>query len=228
MGDLSLLAADIVGPGGRVVGVDRDPGVVEHARRRASEHGCSSRVSFETAHLHEFASDEPFDALVGRYILLYQPDPAGLIRYLLQFVKPGGIVVFHELDLTDLNPTYPPCALYDKSYALLAEALRRAGIPPDFGRQLAKHLSDAGLPFPSLASETVLGGGVGSYVYPWIASTVISVAPRLEALGLALPDGLAADHTMAPMIEEEAVRLQSQVLAPTQFGAWTRRPLGPD
>jgi hypothetical protein len=33
---------------------------------------------------------------------------------------------------------------------------------------------------------------------------------------------MAADHTLAERIEEEAVRLGSQILAPAQFGAWTR------
>jgi len=73
-------------------------------------------------------------------------------------------------------------------------------------------------------AETVVGGGPGSYAYAWIANTLISVAPRLETLGLALPPGIAADDTLAPRIEEEAVRLGSQLLAPGQFGAWTRKP----
>src|SRR3982751_5267309 len=49
MGDVALLAADMVGPGGSVVGIDRDVKVLDHARRRSVEHGCSSWVSFEEA-----------------------------------------------------------------------------------------------------------------------------------------------------------------------------------
>lgn len=40
----------------------------------------------------------PFDAFVGRYVLLYQPDPSATIRSLLRSVKPGGIVAFYEFD----------------------------------------------------------------------------------------------------------------------------------
>jgi len=46
--------------------------------------------------------------------------------------------------------------------------------------------------------------------------------PRLEGLGLTFPPGMPADHTLAELIEEESVRLGSQILAPAQFGAWTR------
>ncbi len=70
--------------------------------------------------------------------------------------------------------------------------------------------------------EPVVGGGAGSYVYPWVANTFISVIPRLEALGLKLPDGLPPNEMLAERLEEEAVRLDSQLLAPVQFGAWTR------
>src|SRR4249919_2438082 len=80
MGDVAILAADIVGPGGRVLGIDRDAAALENARRRTEEQGCSSWVSFHTANLEEFESEDQFDALVGRYVLLYQPDPAEIIR----------------------------------------------------------------------------------------------------------------------------------------------------
>ena len=158
-------------------------------------------------------------------MLLYQPDAAATVRHLLQFVKPGGIVVFHDIDFPDPNPSYPPCPLYDQTYALLGEAFRRSGAPPNFGRRLGKTFLDAGLPFPTIMAETVAGGGPGAYAYAWIASTLMSVAPRLELLGLSLPPGIVADDTLAGRIEEEAVRQGSQLLAPGQFGAWTRKPL---
>ena len=107
---------------------------------------------------------------------------------------------------------------------LVGEVFRRGGARPDFGRRLGKTFLDAGLPFPTIAAEIIIGGGPGSYVYAWLANTLISVAPRLAQLGLSLPPGVAADHTLAGRMEEEAVRLGSQILAPAQFGAWTRKP----
>jgi ubiquinone/menaquinone biosynthesis C-methylase UbiE len=224
MGDVAMLAGDIVGPGGRVLGVDSDSAVLENARRRAREQGCSSWVSFEAADIDEFNAAEQFDALVGRYVLLYLPDAAATIRHLLTNVKPGGIVVFHDADFPDPHPSYPPCALWDQSCALIGEAFRRAGAPVNFGRKLGKTFLGAGLPFPEILAETTVAGGPGSHVYTWLANTVISVMPRLAGLGITLPSELNPIETLAARIEEEAVRLGSQVHVSTQFGAWARKP----
>ncbi|MEO8100551.1 MAG: class I SAM-dependent methyltransferase [Acidobacteriota bacterium] len=224
MGDVALLAADIVGPAGRVLGIDRDATALENARRRTIEQGCSSWVSFQAAGLDEFTTTDQFDAIVGRYVLLYQPDAAATLRSLLRCVKPGGIVVFHDIDFPDPHSSYPPCQLWDQAYALLGEVFRKGGAPPDFGRRLGKTFLDAGLPFPTIAAENVVGGGRGSYVYAWIANTLVSVAPRVAQLGLEFPPGLVADDTLASRLEEAVVKLGSQVLAPGQFGAWTRKP----
>ena len=227
MGDVALLVADIVGPSGSVLGIDRDPTALEKARRRTAEQGCSSWVGFQVGDLDEFTTAGQFDAIVGRYILMYPADASSILRSLLRCVKPGGIVVFHELDLPGPHASFPPCPLYDEVGTLLYEAFRRGGARPDFGRRLGKTFLDAGLPFPTIAAETVVGGGHGSNVYAWLANTLISVAPRLEQLGLSLPPGVAADDTLAGRLEEEAIRLGSQLLAPAQFGAWTRKPQPP-
>ena len=131
-------------------------------------------------------------------------------------------IVFHEFDLPGPDASYPPCSLYDQVGMLVSEVFRR-GAPP-VGRLLGKTFLDAGLPFPTIGAEIIIGGGAGSYVYTWLANTLISVAPRLAQLGLSLPPGVAADHTLAGRMEEEAIRLGSQLLAPAQFGAWTRKP----
>ena len=223
-GDVALLAADIVGPSGRVVGLDRDATGLERARRRTEEQGCSSWVTFQATHLEDFSTEELFDAVVGRYILMYQPDPAATIRELTRFLKPGAIIAFHEMDFTDPHSSYPPCEPWDQIYRLLSEVFRRGGAPPDFGRRLGKVFLDAGLPFPVLAAECVMGGGRGSFVFPWIANTVVSLVPRIADLGLALPAGMTADHTLAAKLEDAVVAQGSQITGPQQFGAWTRMP----
>ena len=124
MGDVALLSADIVGPGGQVLGIDRDAAALDNTGRRAEEQGCSSWVEFQISNLDEFATTDQFDALVGRYVLLYQPDPSSVIRSLLRSVKRGGIVVFHEFDLPGPEVQLSSCPLYDQVGILWAS------IPP--------------------------------------------------------------------------------------------------
>jgi ubiquinone/menaquinone biosynthesis C-methylase UbiE len=225
MGDVALLAAEIVGPGGRVVGIDRDAAALQNATRRAAENGCSSWLSFQAVSLDDFTASEPFDAIVGRYILLYQSDPSATIRALLRYLKPGGVVVFHEIDFPDPTPSDPPCALFDQVYGLVGAAFSRAGAPPHYGRRVATAFTGAGLPFPTVIADGIIGGGPGSYVYPWVANTFISIAPRLKELGLEMPSGFTADETLAARVEAAVLASGSQVMAPTQYGAWTRKPL---
>src|SRR5262249_52705861 len=87
VGGGAMLAGDIVGPRGEVLGVDRDEAVLENARQRTVNQGCSSWVTFQAANLDEFASTEQFDALVGRYVLLYLPDAAATVRHLSKCLK---------------------------------------------------------------------------------------------------------------------------------------------
>jgi len=223
VGDVALLAADIVGPGGRVLGLDRDDVSLQRARARTVEQGCSSWVSFQATNLDEFSTTQQFDAIVGRYVLLYQPDAAATLCHLTRFLKPGGIVVFHEVDFTCPTPSTPKCEFLDQVLWLVPQAFRLAGLPPDFGRQLGKTFADANLPFPSMVAEIPVGGGSGSSLYSWFASTVQSLAPRFESLGMSLPPGVVADHTLAAKLEEAVLASGSQLTGAIQYGAWTRK-----
>jgi hypothetical protein len=62
-------------------------------------------------------------------------------------------------------------------------------------------------------------------MYPWLAATVKSLAPRLAELRLSLPPELEPLETLAARLEQEAIRLGGQVMASIQFGAWARKPL---
>ncbi len=224
VGDVALLAADIVGPGGRVIGLDRDAKGLERARQRTIAQGCSSWVSFEAINIEDFETSELFDAVVGRYVLLYQPDAAATLRRLMRFVRPGGIFVFHEIDFTNANASYPVCEAWDQTYFLLAEVFRRAGAPPDFGRRLGKTYTEAGLPFPSIVAELVIGGARGSYLILLVAATMLSIAPQMARLGLKLPDGIVLNETLTSTLEMAVLAKGSQLIGPMQFGAWARKP----
>ncbi|SDI63592.1 class I SAM-dependent methyltransferase [Nonomuraea jiangxiensis] len=224
VGDVSLLAGEIVGPRGRVLGVDRDPTAVEKARGRAAGAGLSDTVTFEVTALEDLAGSLSFDAVVGRFVLLYQRDPARILRKFTRFLRPGGIVAFHEIDLTNENPSWPPCPTWDDSYALLAEVYRAHGTPPDFGRRLNRTFVDAGLPGPEIEAVGIVGANAGSALFDWMAHSLRSLEPALQEQGLALPSGLEPDEALAEALREAVFEQGSQVMGPIQYGAWTRMP----
>ncbi|MDQ2682275.1 MAG: class I SAM-dependent methyltransferase, partial [Chloroflexota bacterium] len=87
-GDVALRVSRIVGPSGAVVGIDREESAIGFARQRAANAGVEN-VTFVASDLDSFVADEPFDAIVGRMVLSFLPDPAVTLRRLLRALKPG-------------------------------------------------------------------------------------------------------------------------------------------
>ncbi len=78
-GDVALLVAQLVGPQGEVVGVDMNPGILEVARARVRAAGWAN-VAFQAGDVMGLELEGTFDAVVGRWVLQYAPDPVALLR----------------------------------------------------------------------------------------------------------------------------------------------------
>src|SRR6185436_4169026 len=78
-GDVALLLAELVGPRGKVVGIEANEAIVETARARAAAAGWGN-VTFAVADLREIPIGGDFDAVVGRWILMYLAEPALALR----------------------------------------------------------------------------------------------------------------------------------------------------
>src|SRR5256886_2283856 len=87
VGDVAMLAARLVGPSGRVVGIERDPKSIAKARARVAGAGLDN-VSFTQSDVSEIPDCEPFDAAVGPFILMFLPDPVATLRSLSRLVRP--------------------------------------------------------------------------------------------------------------------------------------------
>lgn len=88
-GDLSSLAARLVGPDGHVVGIDRDATALATATERAKTSGISN-LTFKQVDLDNFHLDaEPFDAIIGRRVLMYLPHPDTTLKQVSQLLRPG-------------------------------------------------------------------------------------------------------------------------------------------
>ena len=97
VGDVSLIAAQLVGPSGAVIGVERDPRSVERGRARMRDRGLN-QVRILQSDVGKVAIDQPFDAAVGRYILMFLADPSAVLRSTARLVRPGGVAAFQEPD----------------------------------------------------------------------------------------------------------------------------------
>ncbi len=114
-GVVAFHAAELVGRSGEVIGTDLAPEAVATGNKNAAELGLS-HVSFRQGNPVEMSFDQPFDAIVGRYVLLFQADQSEMLRRLAKLLKPRGIIVFHEPDWSFVRSD-PVAPVYDRCCA---------------------------------------------------------------------------------------------------------------
>jgi predicted O-methyltransferase YrrM len=218
-GDVSFVVASIVGPTGLVTGVDRSPDAVAMASQRAAAAGLPN-VRFVVGDAVDFTAAEPVDAVVGRLVLMYFPDPAAVLRRLSSFVRPGGIVTFQDFDLT-APKSEPPCPLFETAMQRIQETFARAGADPRMGLKLGRVFEDAGLPTPQMLLGARVERGPDSMVYNLVTQITRTLLPLMERTGVATVEAVGID-TMADRLREEALAQRATLVPPSLIAAWTR------
>ena len=218
-GDVSFLAAKLVGPNGAVVGIDRNQEVLNVAAERASAAGFR-QIRFEQVSVESFSSDVPFDVIIGRYVLIFQPDPVEFLRAAARLVSRGGHIAFHEGRTSrtfDSQPVVPLWQLATNALRLAAQsALRYYDVTDRF----VQVFLEAGLPTPRLFCEIPMGGGADLPFYSWMAETLESLLPELIKNGVP-PESLGIDK-LESRLRDGVVSAGSQIELPGQVCAWAR------
>jgi SAM-dependent methyltransferase len=220
VGDVSFLAASLVGPSGEVIGVDRSAEATTLATHRAAEAGLTN-VRFLTQDVADLSLDAPVDALIGRLVLMYFADPAVVLRRLLRLVKPGGIVAFQELSVDGVD-SEPTCPLFESAAQRIGETFARAGCDPRTGLKLRRIFGEAGLPAPRMILGARVESEPDSAIFSQVAEITRSLQPLMERLGVATAADIGID-TLADRIREETFALNATLVSPSLIGAWTRK-----
>ena len=221
IGDVALIAANLVGREGHVTAIDMDGAALDTARARAAQ-AQLSHISFEQAKVEEHHAQEPYDAVVGRHILIHTPDPLAVLRQAAAQVRPGGIVAFQEYDLSRHFPHTPPKPLLDKVYQMNIDFFTRA-THADIGVRLFQMFNDVGLKGVESRAEIILDGGPDCLFYEWFAEGTRSILPKMEALGIATPGELDVD-TLAERLKQEALSVGGYVASAVLVGTFGLRP----
>ena len=222
-GDVALTAADIVGPRGSVLGVDRGADAIETARGKARSAGLE-RIAFEQAELERFERPGAFDALVGRFVLMHQPDPAAVLRHLARSVRPGGPVVLIESWMEVLCSgahSDPHSPLYDRIVRWKCAVVGGAGADLRAGGRLRTVFARSGLPDPTTRLEALVAGGPTSPYYEYVEESVRSMLPEARRLGLGGFDESSA-RGLAARLREEVLATDGSLLAWPVVTAWSR------
>ena len=213
VGDVAMLAGSFVGPQGRVLGIDRNGAALERAQARA-EQAMRNWIGFEEGELAGMQTGT-FDLVVGRYVLMHQPDAASFLRDAASHVRPGGTLAFLVMAQTvDGRYSLPPVALYDQAVTDILTAFGKARADLDVGSRLVSLFAEADLQEPLLVADTPVGGA-SSVMPEWVARTRVNVqrgqANRPESW-----------EALANAIRGEAAVCRSQLFGPNNVAAWVK------
>jgi ubiquinone/menaquinone biosynthesis C-methylase UbiE len=103
-GEPALSVATLVGPEGKIFGIDPIPEMVAAARRAAGHLGLEN-VQFDVAfadHL-PFPADT-FDAVISRFGVMFFPSPVEALREMLRVLKPGRKLALAVWHFEERNP----------------------------------------------------------------------------------------------------------------------------
>jgi ubiquinone/menaquinone biosynthesis C-methylase UbiE len=221
-GDVALLLADLVGPRGSVVGVEMNPTILQTARARVRAAGWLN-VTFLEGDVDDVGLDDDFDAVVGRWILMYLPDPDAVLRRLLGRLRTGGVVAFQENDFTYPPTAFPPAPLHEQVKRWTTPPPGSPGPDQQMGSKLYRTYLDAGLRTPQLRLEAPIGGGEDWPGYAYVADTIRSLLPMLEQVGPVSAEEVDVD-TLADRLRAEVVGGHGVQMLPIVVGAWARKP----
>ncbi len=186
-GDVSTLASEVVGTEGAVVGFDREPAAVAAATERARAAGIGN-VHFTT----DPGTTGDFDALVGRFILMHQADPARFLSDMSALLRPGGAIAFVESSMEWLIGTphsFPHSELYDSIVRWKHAVVGSAGADVAAGSRLLEVFHRSGLPTPHLRLEALIAGAEHWDAIQYMADSVRSMLPQAENAGIGVPFG---------------------------------------
>src|SRR5262249_35347763 len=85
MGDVSFLVSEIVGRTGSVLGIDLDGTALGLAEQRRASRAIAN-VVFRQGDARSVDAAGPFDAAVGRFVLMYMSDPTAALSFIAERV----------------------------------------------------------------------------------------------------------------------------------------------
>lgn len=216
-GAVSMVLAEVVGPGGRVVGVDGNPQAVAVARSSAADSGITN-ADFRVGDAAETGLDAgAFDVVMMRHVLAHNGGrEQAIVDHLASLVRPGGCLHLVDVEATAMrtrpSPSDPDLDDLNRRYL---ELLVARGNDISVGLRLDQLLVDAGLELIDRRGRYHIIDAM-----PGLRPPAWAARESLVAAGLAKPDDV--DRWGAAFERLDAGAIRFTIFLPA-FSATGRR-----
>lgn len=174
--------ADIVGPEGEVVALERSAKFVRAVEDATRQRGLRNLRVRELDLMEHEIQEEGFDFSWCRWVLCFVPEPNLLVRKIAGALRENGTAIFHEYGHYATWSFLPPRPLHQRFVQFVMESWRAAGGEPDIGKQLPALLQSNGFVVRSITPQ-VFAITPDDYMWQWPASFIRSGTARMEELG---------------------------------------------
>jgi len=217
VGMVTRLLAELVGPEGEVVGVDLSVDQIEKARELC---GSFSNVSFVAASATDSQlPPESFDLVYSRFLLIHLTEPEMALREMHDLLKPGGILVCEDGDLTTAGSE--PFSKLHAFSILFGQLGPMWGVDYTLGRRLFRMVREANFDNAHITfNQPVIAQGENKRL---LELSVAEAGPAFVAAGLITNDELAETLVKMKLVADDESVL---ALMPRMSQVWAQKPLG--
>lgn len=218
-GEVMRLLREFTGPGGRIVGVDRD-GQVGTQALAALTAVYGDGFAF---HQHDLATDipipeAPYDTIFARFVFFHQRDQVGLLRRLWSATKPGGALLVMDADVLTPFSDWPAWSHEIRDF--VQATFRGVGLDLTTGRRMPERFVESGIgPADGLDASTLLFPGPAVAAFAITAAR--SILPAALAIGTITQDKFDA---MVRATEAGGAEEKSMMYWPIVVATWKRKP----
>lgn len=181
-GFAALDAAEIVGPRGEVVAIDRSHHFLEHAKREIERRGTKCLRLIESDLMRRRAEFPEFDIAWCRWVASFVTQPASLIEQMVRSLRVGGKAVIHEYLSYATWRMIPPSRRVDDFVREVMASWRDSGGEPDIAAALIPLMQQAGFGMIELR-PLIFAVRPADLMWQWPAAFIQSNSRRLVDLG---------------------------------------------
>ena len=217
VGATTCMLAEMVGPTGHVTGIDLSASQLEQGRSLCKAQGITNAIFMEASATATGLQRNSFDLVYCRFLLLHLVDPAAGLREMLAILKPGGVLVVEDGDLTSAGSI--PASSLDSVADLFGRLGPTRGLNYSLGSHLYHLVKKAGCPEPDIEiHQPAMARGEERFLLKW---SMEEARPAFIAAGLVTD---AQMETILADMDRDTKNPDILVLGPRMSLVWARKP----